>query len=243
MTVDRRHDGRRSARGLPRATSAISPTTASAGAARSSSSTSCSAASMARGADVPRPHRALSRRDCPPPGASPATARVARRDTAAQGRASSTFARDADDPAVRVRMARLGANGWAGSRATRSARWSSRWSPIGWRAALGVADVELACSLDRERCLDGALRRAARDSLAGKAAGAAVLACHGSRQGRARAARARERRRRCGVAQVYLRHRPIADADEIRVVTAGIARMSGRAEAQVRALDTLARHG
>jgi hypothetical protein len=41
------------------------------------------------------------------------------------------------------------------------------------------------------------------------------------------------------IAQVYLRHHPIADVDELRVVTSGIARMNGSA-AQVRALDTLA---
>ena len=44
----------------------------------------------------------------------------------------------------------------------------------------------------------------------------------------------------CEIAQVYLRHRPITDAGELRVVTSGIARMGG-SEAQVRALDTLAR--
>jgi hypothetical protein len=41
------------------------------------------------------------------------------------------------------------------------------------------------------------------------------------------------------IAQVYLRHHPIADVDELRLVTSGIARMNGSV-AQVRALDTLA---
>jgi len=41
------------------------------------------------------------------------------------------------------------------------------------------------------------------------------------------------------LAQVYLRHHPIADVNEFRIVTSGIARMSG-SSAQVRALDTLA---
>jgi hypothetical protein len=43
------------------------------------------------------------------------------------------------------------------------------------------------------------------------------------------------------IAQVYLRHRPLADADELRRVTSGIAHMNA-SDAQVRALDTLAQH-
>jgi hypothetical protein len=43
------------------------------------------------------------------------------------------------------------------------------------------------------------------------------------------------------VAQAYLRHRPIADANELREVTKAIAGMNAP-EAQARALDVLARH-
>jgi hypothetical protein len=43
------------------------------------------------------------------------------------------------------------------------------------------------------------------------------------------------------LAQVYLHHRPIADVNELRAVTAAIARMS-ESEAQVRALDVMAQH-
>ena len=43
------------------------------------------------------------------------------------------------------------------------------------------------------------------------------------------------------VAQVYLRHRPIVDVAELRLVAAGIARMTNQ-DAQVRALDTIALH-
>jgi hypothetical protein len=42
------------------------------------------------------------------------------------------------------------------------------------------------------------------------------------------------------MAQVYLRHRPIADASEFRDVAHGVAHMSGTG-AQLRTLDTLAR--
>jgi hypothetical protein len=43
------------------------------------------------------------------------------------------------------------------------------------------------------------------------------------------------------IAEVYLGHRPISDVNELRVVAGGIMRMTGSG-AQVRALDTLARH-
>ena len=43
------------------------------------------------------------------------------------------------------------------------------------------------------------------------------------------------------IAQVYLRHHPIVDAEELRSLAAEIARMKS-GEAQVRALDTLARY-
>jgi len=42
------------------------------------------------------------------------------------------------------------------------------------------------------------------------------------------------------IAQVYVHHRPLANAAELRGVASGVARMSG-SDAQVRALDTLAR--
>ena len=43
------------------------------------------------------------------------------------------------------------------------------------------------------------------------------------------------------IAQAYLRHRPITDPAELRSVALGVARMKGSG-AQVRALETLARH-
>jgi hypothetical protein len=43
------------------------------------------------------------------------------------------------------------------------------------------------------------------------------------------------------IAEVYLGHRPITDVDELRTVVSGITRMT-RSGAQVRALETLARH-
>jgi len=72
---------------------------------------------------------------------------------------------------------------------------------------------------------------------------AAVRACLGSSEGHARTLDALVSPRGSDVliAQAYLRHRPIADVEELRMVTAGIARMGG-SDAQVRALQALGRH-
>jgi len=70
----------------------------------------------------------------------------------------------------------------------------------------------------------------------------AVLACLGDAQARERtlAALTSADDRDVQVAQVYLRHRPVSDAKELRAMARKIARMPGTA-AQVRALDTLGR--
>jgi RES domain-containing protein len=72
---------------------------------------------------------------------------------------------------------------------------------------------------------------------------AAALACLGSAEARARVLRALTGANDADVelASVYLSHRPMTDVEELRVVATGIARMPGSG-AQVRALDTLARH-
>ena len=108
--------------------------------------------------------------------------------------------------------------------------------------AVGSAEVDLVCTRNK----DGALAREL-DSLqlspaqADKVTSAAILACLGSKQGHARVLRALTSSDGDDVeiAQVYLRHWPIADVEELRFVTMGIARMNG-SFAQVRALDTLA---
>ena len=76
--------------------------------------------------------------------------------------------------------------------------------------------------------------------VADPAAHAAILACLGSAEGHARTLKGLtgpddEDAR---IAQVYLRHRPIADVNEIRAVTSGVALMRNPA-GQIRALDTL----
>ena len=73
-----------------------------------------------------------------------------------------------------------------------------------------------------------------------RVANAAVLACLGSAEGRARVLQALTGGVDADVqiAEVFLGHRPIDDVGELRDVASGIARMPG-SPAQVRALDTL----
>jgi hypothetical protein len=72
---------------------------------------------------------------------------------------------------------------------------------------------------------------------------AAILACLGGGSDRRRVLQALTRGDEADVqaAQVYLGYEPITDVDEMREVAAGIAHMAVDS-AQVRALDTLARH-
>jgi hypothetical protein len=112
------------------------------------------------------------------------------------------------------------------------------------RAMLGVAEVGLACTLNQGRDLDGAFnRRVALGSLADDVPHAAVRACLGSAEGHARTLDGLVSPNEADVqiAQAYLRHRPITDVAELRRVAAGIARMEP-SDAQVRALEALARH-
>ena len=111
------------------------------------------------------------------------------------------------------------------------------------RNAVGSAEVDLACSLNGNRELQGELHRLQlAPAQIAKVANAALLACLGSAEGHARVLRALTSPNDDDVriAQIYLRHRPLADASELRLVATGITRMSG-SDAQVRALDTLAR--
>jgi hypothetical protein len=110
--------------------------------------------------------------------------------------------------------------------------------------AIGSAEVDLVCSLNKDRSLDDELPRIkvlpTRDQ---SVPDAALLACLGSVAGRERVLRALTSRDDADVeiARVYLNHRPIADVTELREVAARIVRMN-ESDAQVRALDTLAHY-
>jgi hypothetical protein len=152
------------------------------------------------------------------------------------------FARDADRPAIRARMLELAGNlGWLSPEQKRTEIMRMIGDQLA-RNAVSPAEVDLACALNKDHELDQELHRLQLSATqASKVSSAAVLACLGSAEARAQMllALTSPNEDEVQLAQVYLRHQPIADVNELRVVTSGIARMNG-SNAQVRALDTLA---
>ena len=152
-----------------------------------------------------------------------------------------TFARNDGEPAVRVRMIELAAKlGWL----TPDEKHAEIVRMLGEQLAagdIGPADVDLACALNRDGAFDGAA--GVPDPRSKGTGRAAMFACLGSGDARARVLQALTSADDADaeIAQVYLRHRPIADAAELRAVASAIARMRD-SEAQVRALDALAHH-
>ena len=154
------------------------------------------------------------------------------------------FARDADQPAVRVRMLKVAHElGWLST----DQQWDELALMLGElqaRTTVGVTEVDLACTLNQEHDLDGAFnRRVAPGSPADDVPHAAVRACLGSAEGHARTLEGLVSQSEADVkiAQAYLRHRPLTDATELRRVADSIARMPA-SDAQVRALEALGRH-
>jgi hypothetical protein len=165
------------------------------------------------------------------------------RDEAARKRYLD-FVRDADQPAVRARMIGLAANlGWLSPAEKRAELMRMIGDQLA-RNAVSPAEVDLACALNKDHELDQELvRLQLPPAQADKVPHAAVLACLGRTEAHARVLRAltSPNDEEVQIAQVYLHHRPIDDATELRGVATGIARMNG-SDAQVRALDTLARY-
>ncbi len=154
------------------------------------------------------------------------------------------FMRDADQPSIRARMIRLAARlGWLTPDQQHAELIRMIESRLD-RTDIGADDIDLVCTLNAEHALDDALTgfklTATRLHDVGSAG---LLACLGSPIAHARVLKALSSTRDAdiAIAQVYLRHRPIVDVGELRIVAADIARMKN-AEAQVRALDTLAHH-
>ncbi len=153
------------------------------------------------------------------------------------------FARDADESTVQARMMTLARHlGWL-TPAQEQAEFLRMVSDRMARGTLGKTEVDLVCDRHQERepglarqvMASGAVR-------AGNVAHSAVLACLGSAQAHDETVRAltSSRDEDVATAQVYLRHRSLADIGELRAVASGIARMTAPA-AQVRALETLAK--
>ena len=150
------------------------------------------------------------------------------------------FARDADQLPTRARMIHVAHGlGWL-STAQRRDELARMTGELLARKQVTPHDVDLACMVNKQGELDGLLERPQAHEGVGHAA---VRACMGSADARAHALKglvspADEDVR---IAQAYLRHRPIADPNELRAVTREIAGMNAP-EAQARALDVLARH-
>jgi hypothetical protein len=165
------------------------------------------------------------------------------RDAAARERFLDA-ARESEQAPVRVRLLDVARDlGWL----TEDERWQELALMLGELQARGdvdVPEVNLACTLNDDRELEGAFnRRVVPGSAADDVAHAAMRACLGSAEGRSRtlAALVSAKEADVRIAQAYLRHRPITDAAELRRVAGEIALM-GAGEAQVRALETLGRH-
>ena len=153
------------------------------------------------------------------------------------------FARDADQIAVRARMLELARDlGWL----TQDEQRDEIVAMIGEQLArnnVSSADVDQVCALNKDHALDLELDRLQMSGVqVDKVPQAAILACLGSAQGHARVLQALTSPNddEAQIAQVYLRHRPIDDPQDLRAVTTNVARMNG-SEAKVRALETLAR--
>ena len=149
------------------------------------------------------------------------------------------FARDADEPSIRARMIDIaGRLGWLTPQQQRAELVQMFRDRLA-HDAIGAADVDLACTLNRDGALAGDV--AALPASLGRGRDAALLACLGNHDAHAHVldALVSADDADAEAARVYLRYRPIGDASELRALTAGIARMS-RPDAQLRALDTLA---
>jgi hypothetical protein len=153
------------------------------------------------------------------------------------------FARDSDDPQLRIRMIDVAAQlGWLSpdeKRAELMRLIAGRFA----NTTLTAADVDLVCALDKEHALDDVRRDLVSTTPVDDVGHAAILACLGGSEERARLLQALTSATDADVriAQVYFMHRPIENVSELRDIATGIMQMSD-ANAQVRALDTLADH-
>src|SRR5258706_2130443 len=175
------------------------------------------------------------------PAVAVAFERIAR-DATARNRYLE-FARDADQFVVRVRMLELARSlGWLSPEERRAEIMRMIAEELA-RDSVSAGDVDAVCALNNDHALDRELDQLQLpEARASRVPQAAMLACLGSAPGHARVLQALTSRNDedVQIAQVYLRHRPIEDPQELRALAIGVARMSG-SDAKVRALETLAR--
>lgn len=156
-------------------------------------------------------------------------------------RASYLALERTQQPARRARMIALATTfGWL-SPAARRDELAAMVNDLFAARSLGFGDVDLVCSVNRDRLLDAALARLRRPAAPGVGANAA-LACLGDADARRRtvAALASEHPDDVEIAQLYLRYHPLEDGTELRALADEIARMPPSA-AQLTALGALAR--
>jgi hypothetical protein len=152
-------------------------------------------------------------------------------------------AREAPQPATRARMLELAATfGWL-SPQQQSAEALALANDVLASRTVGFAEVDLVCSLNADRRLDGPAERfRAAGAFATRVGHSAALACLGDQAAHQRTLGAllSADEGDARIAQAYLRHRPVRDAAELRPMARAVAQMPG-SMAKVRALDTLAR--
>jgi hypothetical protein len=152
------------------------------------------------------------------------------------------FARDADDASVQTRMMALARSLRWLTPAQEQAEFVRMIADRMARGSLGKNEVDLVCAAPQDHEAGLASRLLATGSAQPtNVTHAAVLACLGHAQSHERAVRALTSPRDddVAVAQVYLRHRRLANVGELRAVASGIGRMTSSG-AQARALETLA---
>jgi len=151
--------------------------------------------------------------------------------------------RDTQDPALRVRMIALAREiDWLTPQ-EQTVELAHTIHDVLAADSMSFGEVDLVCTLNRDRTLDTSLNRLQVSQGNRGPARSAALACLGSSEGHARMlkALASPEEGEVQIAQAYLRHRPITDEKELREVARGIVRMKSPM-AQARALETLARH-
>jgi hypothetical protein len=174
------------------------------------------------------------------PAVEQAMAQIARDDRSRERYV--VYARNTDTASSRVRMTKVAhALGWLSAAEYRDETVKILHALASPQRAIGVADVDEVCKLNRNGDYDGELANLLR-SEPSSAGQSAAFACLGSAEDRTRMLQALSsaNERDVELAEVYFHHRPIADAQELRAVTSGIVKL-GRIESQVRALHALAR--
>lgn len=176
------------------------------------------------------------------PAVAAALAQISR-DASARERFLAN-SREASQESTRVRMVTLAETfGWL-THEQRQEELRRMLSELQARPKIGLSEIDLACELNADRELDGAFTPPTSMTTAGDdVAHAAMRACLGSQESRARTLDALTSQREADVqvARAYLRHRPVTDKTDLLRITRRIATMEPGA-AQVRALGVLARH-